>query len=118
MSVCKIDLRTLVKTAIYDAYRIARFNVTCLVALFTKSLFMFSLHSLTLLVTKQSFTSTSILNDYEKVSSGEGNTESTVFNFFNPLNANLTKWSNRLKQFFGKLTTNCLSAFDCFDYFY
>ena len=127
MSVCIIDLRTLVKTAIYDAYRIVWFNVICLVALFTKSLFMFSLHSLILLVTKQSFTSTSILNGsvymnktcqcwhYENVSSSEGNNESTVFIFFfNHLSANLTKWSNRLKQFFGKLPTNCLSAFDYF----
>ena len=33
---------------------------------------------------------------------------------FNPLIANPTKWSNILKQFFGKLTTNCLSVFDHF----
>ena len=32
----------------------------------------------------------------------------------NPLNANRTKWSNILKQFFGKLPTNCLSVFDHF----
>ena len=32
----------------------------------------------------------------------------------NPLNANPTKWSNTLKQFVGKLPTNCLSAFDHF----
>ena len=32
----------------------------------------------------------------------------------NPLSTNLTKWSNTLKQFFGNLTTNCLSVFDHF----
>ena len=32
----------------------------------------------------------------------------------NPLTANPTKWSNTLKQFVGKLTTNCLSVFDHF----
>ena len=34
--------------------------------------------------------------------------------FFNPLSANITKWSNILKQFVGKLLTNCLSVFDHF----
>ena len=34
--------------------------------------------------------------------------------FFNPLNANPTKWSNTLKQFVGRLPTNCLSVFDHF----
>ena len=33
---------------------------------------------------------------------------------FNPLSANFTKWSNTLKQFVGKLATNCLSVFDHF----
>ena len=33
---------------------------------------------------------------------------------FNPLSANLTKWSNTLKQFVGNLVTNCLSVFDHF----
>ena len=33
---------------------------------------------------------------------------------FNPLSANLTKWSNTLKQFVGNLTTNCLSVSDHF----
>ena len=33
---------------------------------------------------------------------------------FNPLSANPIKWSNTLKQFFGKLPTNCLSMFDHF----
>ena len=28
-----------------------------------------------------------------------------------PLSANFTKWSNTLKQFVGKLPTNCLSVF-------
>ena len=32
----------------------------------------------------------------------------------NPLSANPTKWPNTLKQFVGKLTTNCLSLFDHF----
>ena len=32
----------------------------------------------------------------------------------NPLSANLTKWSNTLKQFVGKLPTNCLSVFGYF----
>ena len=34
--------------------------------------------------------------------------------FFKPLNANFTKWSNTLKQFVGRLPTNCLSVFDYF----
>ena len=33
---------------------------------------------------------------------------------FNSLSANFTKWSNTLKQFVGKLPTNCLSMFDHF----
>ena len=33
---------------------------------------------------------------------------------FNPLSNNHTKWSNTLKQFVGKLLTNCLSVFDHF----
>ena len=32
----------------------------------------------------------------------------------NPLGANPTKWSNTLKEFVGKLPTNCLSVFDHF----
>ena len=32
----------------------------------------------------------------------------------NPLSANITKWSNTLKQFFSKLPTNCFSVFDHF----
>ena len=36
-----------------------------------------------------------------------------TFNF-NPLSANLTKWSDTLKQFVGKLPTNCLIVFDHF----
>ena len=32
----------------------------------------------------------------------------------NPLSANPTKWSNTLKQFVGKLPTNCLSVFGHF----
>ena len=31
-----------------------------------------------------------------------------------PLSANFTKWSNTLKQFVGKLPTNCFSVFDHF----
>ena len=34
--------------------------------------------------------------------------------YFNPYSANLTKWSNKLKQFVGKLPTNCLSLFEHF----
>ena len=33
---------------------------------------------------------------------------------FNPLSANITKWSNTLKQFVAKLPTNCLNVFDHF----
>ena len=33
---------------------------------------------------------------------------------FNPLSANITKWSNTLKQFVGNLSTNCLSVFGHF----
>ena len=32
----------------------------------------------------------------------------------NPLSVNITKWSNTLKQFVGKLPTNCLSVFNHF----
>ena len=32
----------------------------------------------------------------------------------NPLSANPTKWSNKLKQFVGKLQMNCLTVFDHF----
>ena len=32
----------------------------------------------------------------------------------NPLSANLTKWSNTLKQLVGKLPTNCVNVFDHF----
>ena len=33
---------------------------------------------------------------------------------FNPLSTNPTKWPNTLKQFVGKLPTNCLSVFGHF----
>ena len=33
---------------------------------------------------------------------------------FNPLIANIAKWSNTLKQFVSKLLTNCLSVFGHF----
>ena len=33
---------------------------------------------------------------------------------FNPLSANLTKWSNGLKQFVDKIPTNCLSVIGYF----
>ena len=33
---------------------------------------------------------------------------------FDTLSTNFTKWSNALKQFAGKLATNCLSVFDHF----
>ena len=35
-------------------------------------------------------------------------------NKLNPLDTNPIKWSNTLKQFVGKLLTNCLSVFDHF----
>ena len=35
-------------------------------------------------------------------------------NQINFLSVNPTKWSNTLKQFVGKLPTNCLSVFDYF----
>ena len=38
----------------------------------------------------------------------------TVLFHVNPLSTNPTKWSNTLKQFVGKLPTNCLSVFDHF----
>ena len=34
--------------------------------------------------------------------------------YFNPLSANPTKWPNTLKNFVGKLPTNCLSVFGHF----
>ena len=34
--------------------------------------------------------------------------------FINPLSANITKWSNTLKQFVSNLSTNCLSVFEYF----
>ena len=42
------------------------------------------------------------------------NFESTLKICLNLLSASLTKWSNTLKQFLGKLSTNCLSVFDHF----
>ena len=36
---------------------------------------------------------------------------------FKPLSANPTKWPNTLKQFVGKLPTNCLSVFGHFEIF-
>ena len=38
----------------------------------------------------------------------------TTFSNLSPLSANFTKWSDTLKQFVGKLPTNCLSVFDHF----
>ena len=40
--------------------------------------------------------------------------KASIFCQHNPLSANPTKWSNTLKQFVGKLPTNCLSVFDHF----
>ena len=37
-----------------------------------------------------------------------------LFIVLNPLSANPTKWPNTLKQFVGKLPTNCLSVFGHF----
>ena len=34
--------------------------------------------------------------------------------FFNPSSANPTEWLHKLKQFVGKLPTNCFSVFDHF----
>ena len=39
---------------------------------------------------------------------------SSLFTQNNPLSANITKWPNTLKQFVGKLPTNCLRVFDHF----
>ena len=39
---------------------------------------------------------------------------SDLSELINPLSANITKLSNTLKQFVGKLPTNCLSVFDHF----
>ena len=36
------------------------------------------------------------------------------FLVFSPFKRQFTKWSNTLKQFVGKLPTNCLSMFDRF----
>ena len=33
---------------------------------------------------------------------------------FNPLSASITEWSNKFKQFVGKLPANCLSVSDYF----
>ena len=38
----------------------------------------------------------------------------TFDSHINALSASPTKWSNTLKQFVGKLPTNCLSVFDHF----
>ena len=38
----------------------------------------------------------------------------SLLSYLNPLSANLTKRSNTLKQFVGKLPVNCLSVFDYF----
>ena len=40
--------------------------------------------------------------------------QKTAQKSFNPLSANPTKWPNTLKQFVGKLPTNCLSVFGHF----
>ena len=44
--------------------------------------------------------------------------ETSIFiggdHYLNPLRANSPKWSNTLKQFVSKLSTNCLSVFDHF----
>ena len=50
--------------------------------------------------TKDQLTDKTILRNYQGL--------------FNPLSAKSTKWSNTLKQFVGKLPTNCLSVFDHF----
>ena len=50
----------------------------------------------------------------ESIDSKLINKEIILWPSLNPLSANPTKWSNRLKQFVGKLPTNCLSVFDHF----
>ena len=39
---------------------------------------------------------------------------SSPIRYLNSSSANFTKWSNTLKQFVGKLLTNCLSVFEHF----
>ena len=43
-----------------------------------------------------------------------GSKDTSGMKWVNPLSANPTKLSNTLKQFVGKLPTNCLSVFDNF----
>ena len=53
----------------------------------------------------------------DKEDSQRGSWETFFFCNFEPFNsfsANPTKWSNTLKQYVGKLLTNCLSVFDHF----
>ena len=40
--------------------------------------------------------------------------DTSVKSVFKPLGASPTKWSNTLKQFVGKLPSNCLSVFEHF----
>ena len=40
--------------------------------------------------------------------------DTSVKSVFKPLGANPRKWSNTLKQFVGKLPSNCLSVFEHF----
>ena len=51
---------------------------------------------------------------YQQMTQSNGFNGNDLMVLFNVLSANLTKWSNTLKQFIGKLPTNCLSAFDHF----
>ena len=44
----------------------------------------------------------------------ENSSTCMTLSVINPLSANFTKWSNTLKQFVGKLPTNCLRVFDHF----
>ena len=55
-----------------------------------------------------------INKDIQKKRSSENEKTTPVRPIFNPLNANPTKWSIKLKQFVGcwLLPTNCLSVFD------
>ena len=48
-----------------------------------------------------------------KLSDANNIIRSTV-SYFNPLSANITKWSNTIKQFISSLTSNCLSVFGQF----
>ena len=51
---------------------------------------------------------------FEKFKEFINNVENQTGHKVNPLSANFTKWLKTLKQFVGKLPSNCLSVFDHF----